>query len=89
MTYFSNGAEFDMWERDNCQVCLHRPTAEKDCPIIALHWAWNYDQHAPGKTDCEESRRAELVHEFLQRLIPDDGIYPGQCNMLIKREERP
>lgn len=74
MAYFSNGSEGDVYQERYCNHCVH--DLRQDCPVWALHLAFNYKQHVDGK-------KLGTVHEFLSSLIPDteDGLYQDECRL--------
>jgi len=47
MAYFSNGTEGDLYLEAVCMKCANYPAddATRDCPIRAVHFFYNYDQH--------------------------------------------
>lgn len=80
MAYFSNSSEFDHWQVDNCNKCRHRTTDEKVCPIEAVHFFHNYEQHGNKQ-----------VAEILGSLIPraEGGLANEQCRMFSEGEPAP
>lgn len=90
MAYFANGVEGDLFEEQNCRMCVHEKSVQfhKDepywyppaCPIVELHRLWNYDQHDKGEA-------GQIKKAALSILIPDPG--PGiipTCPMLVRKE---
>lgn len=79
MGYFSNGAEGDTYEAKYCARCVHgqnEPHGPYDCPVLALHLLYNYDQfktEEPGPT----------IRHILTWLIPKakDGPWNDKCLM--------
>ena len=68
MGYFANGTEGEMYEASYCDRCLH--SENNDCPIMALHLDWNYEQNK----DANKKR-------ILDMFIPREGIYNGACTL--------
>lgn len=74
MTYFSNGSEGDGYIERYCEKCLNYGEEEDpQCPILAVHLMFNYDQLEKGQ---------EKLRECLSALIPtDDKGFGGECRM--------
>lgn len=81
MAYFPNGTAGMMYEEEYCCNCVH-DTDERQCPILALHFLYNYDQCRKGKT-------GQVVKSFLGTLIPEtkDGLGAEQCSMFLARAD--
>ena len=78
MAYFPNGSSFDIWERDNCAVCMHNGSGEHGdppCPLLGASFEFNYDQLKRG----QEKLRGALS------MIMGDGV--GPCPMRLKNPE--
>lgn len=74
MGYFSNGTEQEMYVADYCDKCVHGENEQTGCPVMNLHWLWNYD--AVGE------KRDEVKHTALDTLIPRDmDGWNQQCTM--------
>lgn len=74
MGYFSNGSEGLDYQHNWCRRCVHRDDdkAERYCPILALHYDWNYES-------CEDdelgkAKRAAL-NAFPAYPVADGGRY--------------
>lgn len=77
MGYFSNGTEHDMYVAEYCERCQHNDE-QAGCPVMNLHWLWNYDQ--TGKDDTAKAKA-----EALTMLIPrgTDG-FNDKCTMFCQ-----
>ncbi len=42
MAYFMNSLEFDYYEEQYCDNCIHN-LIDHGCPCFAAHELWNYD----------------------------------------------
>jgi hypothetical protein len=73
MAYFSNGTEGHLYQERYCNRCVH--DLKQGCPVWALHLAFNGEQHD------KQGNRAGTVHDFLNTLIPMDGIHAGECRL--------
>lgn len=83
MGYFSNGSEGDMYEKKYCSKCVHAPDYKKslDCPILALHEIWNYEQH--GEDDVSKEKKL-----ILESFIPQtEGHCNCQCTMFVEAKQ--
>jgi hypothetical protein len=82
MGYFSNATQHAIWATKNCHICQHNPDDYDEdpigCPVEFLHMQWNYD---------DVNERDNPKPYALDIFIPPNGIYNGQCRMLIKKEE--
>lgn len=86
MAYFSNGTEGMAYEEQYCHRCvnwrdIYGITNSPGCPIIDLHFEYNYDQI--GKT-----KLAKAIKDVLDELIPTpkDQLFPGECSMFIEKQ---
>ena len=66
MGYFPNGTDGEMYCEQYCDNCVHN-LEEHGCPILALHWLYNYDE-------C--NKPDSILHEAIPR---DDKGYNKQC----------
>lgn len=73
MGYFANGAEAEFYQQDHCERCVH-DTDKGMCPVWEVHYIYNY-----SPTDGD-------IHRLLNRLIPREGVYNGQCLMFKESE---
>ena len=74
MAYFPNGTSGMIYEEQYCWNCVH--WNEGDCPIMAAHTLYNYDQLKDGEG-------FKAVQSILDLLIPEtkDGFGAEQCSM--------
>ena len=80
MAYFSNGTEGDYYEEKYCQRCIHYDFDDnKMCPILELHFRWNYDACNGNKPDATPEVKAK--YKALNTLWPQDGVHNGECAM--------
>jgi len=79
MAYFANGCEGDYYEAKYCARCANfRDRGDgESCPVLSLHFAWNYDAVGKG---ADETKRAAL-----ETLWPCDGVHNGECQMFLER----
>ena len=75
MAYFPNGSDHDYYEAKYCSRCVHRGTDEVGCPVMALHFLWNYD--AVGK-DADPIKRTALNTLWPRN---KDDVHNGDCRM--------
>lgn len=75
MGYFANGTEGMMYQAVYCDRCVH--DRDNDCPILALHFLWNYDQN--------RDKEKKMV---LDMFIPQKGIENEQCKMFRPKQTR-
>jgi len=75
MGYFSNGTEGDRYEEEYCLKCKHgQGEFSDDCPILALHMTYNYDQF-----------KDDILKSILDSFIPrDKDGYNEKCKMFIE-----
>lgn len=82
MAYFSNGTAGELFESAECGACIHNTgLTDPDafgCPILALHFLYNYDQHEKGEPN--------KIAEMLKILIDDDKPLGEMCQM---RSDKP
>jgi len=81
MGYFSNGTEHMMYDDQYCSKCHFQPDyeAEKDCPILAIHSMFNYDQH-------NEDDRGKELKWILDLFIPiRENGFSDQCHFFIEK----
>lgn len=76
MAYFPNGTEASISHRKYCERCVHQGTAEKECPVMDLHYEWNREQIADATKG-----------HAIDTLWPNDDVWPDQCAMFIERNE--
>lgn len=81
MAYFPNGTSGDMYTEDWCEQCLNYREDEPDnlgCPVLDLHFAYNYKQ-------CGKGKISKLYRSILEHFIPTgkDG-FPEKCKMFIE-----
>lgn len=69
MAYFSNATEQEIYEEQYCNRCVHGGR-EEGCPVMNLHWQWNYQQHG-------DKEKAAILNGF----IPREDINNLQCAM--------
>jgi len=80
MAYFSNGTEHAIYEDEYCHKCHFYPEEETcGCPVMEIHWAYNYDQF--DKTD-----RGKELASILGLFIPTEELYAGKCRFFLERE---
>lgn len=85
MAYFPNGTAAMRYEEEWCDKCAHCPHNEPDplkgCPVLDLHWLWNYDQFG-------DSGDAKQKKHILELFIPEEdanGVkYAAKCNMFVE-----
>ena len=90
MAYFANGTEGEMFREHWCANCVHSPAPDgPECPVWALHWAWNSEAvaarnaHYSKETPPAES---EAKRAALDLLIPMDTDERAQeCAMFAPR----
>lgn len=75
MAYFSSGSEGADYEHRVCSRCVHNKRDGESCPVLSLHFLYNYDQ-------C----KSPIVAEMLSALIPrsDDGLTNLKCRMFTQ-----
>jgi hypothetical protein len=76
MGYFSNGEENERYQLEYCNKCVHCQDIDIGCPIMAVHWTYNYDQQKKGN---------KKLKELLEGLIPRDGVFNGKCKMFSEK----
>jgi hypothetical protein len=74
MAYFANGSEGEYYKEKYCSGCVH---GDKPCPVMRLHFDWNYD--AVGKDADLKKQHA------LNVLWPRDGAHNGDCAMFFPK----
>lgn len=84
MAYFSNGCEGDWYEEKFCRRCVHGADGQA-CPVLVLHFEWNYVACNGDKPDASQAQRAK--YKALNTLWPRDGIHNGQCAMFVEAKE--
>lgn len=75
MGYFSNGTEGDMYTERFCERCIHN-NAEVGCPVLTLHWLWNYDQ-------CSNKEKEQALSLLIPR---DKDGWNEQCTMFTPKQ---
>ena len=90
MGYFSNGSEGDEYDEKYCSRCTHAPRFKNDemisdCPILALHSLWNYDQELDD-VDLNEEVGCHVMRMALDAFIElsADGLTNKQCKMFVR-----
>lgn len=79
MAYFSNGSEGEYYEEKWCLRCVHYGDGGDLCPVLVLHFMWNYDACNGDRPGASPEVAAK--HTALNTLWPRDGIDNGQCAM--------
>ena len=77
MGYFSNGTEGMAYTEHYCSRCVN--DKNDDCPILALHLLWNYDQH-------DNTDKKLALDSFIPRSA--DGLSNEQCKMFRPKQTR-
>ncbi len=79
MGYFSNGSEGGDYEDRFCAKCIHGQSETVECPVLALHARYNYDQH-------DKDSMGRRTKRMLETLIPrgEDGLFNARCAMYVK-----
>lgn len=83
MAYFPNGTSGACYEDQYCSNCVHDTVPDgAGCPIMSLHYLFNYDQ-------CGKGKAAKTVKAFLGTLIPEtkDGLGAEQCAMFVPKAD--
>ena len=80
MAYFPNGTAHGLFESRECLNCIHN-TGRDDpdafgCPILAIHFFFNYDQLVEGERD-------NPLAVALKILVDDDKELGRMCQMRI------
>lgn len=73
------------YESRYCDNCIHFEDERGPyaCPILNLHYEYNYDQCGKGKT-------AKVIKKVLDTLIPsDDNGFPTACPTFHPKEDVP
>ena len=82
MGYFSNGTEGDRYEAKFCARCVHGQDEEfgpYDCPVLALHLLYNYDQF---KENEPSPTIKHILNQFIRK--SKDGPWMDQCTMFCR-----
>lgn len=73
MAYFPNGSAVDDYQHHYCRKCVNDKNS--DCPILALHLAWNYDAVGDNKDVTKETA--------LNIFIPREAGENQRCKMFV------
>ncbi len=76
MGYFPNASSHEYYLAEFCLKCVNyrdNGSGSEGCPILDLHFLWNYD--AVGKNG-DKTKEAALNH-----FIPIEDVQNGQCSM--------
>lgn len=79
MAYFSNGCEGDEACARYCRRCIHNARPAIPCPVMVLHWDWNYYACNGDEPDATPEQRA--MFHALNTLWPTDGVHNAACAM--------
>ena len=81
MGYFSNGSEHGFYTAKLCDRCVHGTDQGKGCPVMNLHWMWNYDQ-------CGDSEDAKTKEFGLSMFIPrSENGDNEECRMFVELKD--
>jgi hypothetical protein len=72
MGYFPNGSTGMDYQATWCDRCVHSQDRESMCPILSLHYDWNY-------SSCGETPEAKTQRAALDHFIPQIGIENAGC----------
>lgn len=81
MAYFANGTEIDYYIEKCCQECAHYGILGENCPVLDLHFLWNYIAMNGDSPKATPEQKAKF--EALETLWPRDGSHNGECRMFI------
>ena len=80
MGYFPNGTAGEMYEAKWCSRCVHHLGGEHEsCPIMVLHFLWNYDACNGNEEDATDLAKAR--HLALGVFIEQKGAGNEECTM--------
>lgn len=89
LAYFSNSSEGSDYETRYCENCINFRDRDgllgsSSCPILDLHYEYNYDQ-------CKKTKLGKAIKNILEQLIPTkaDGLFADECSMFIDRNATP
>ena len=83
MAYFPNGTDFDYYAGIYCTNCVHQGSEAFECPVLRLHYLWNYD--AVGEK-ADKTKRTALDTLWPQK---PDGVHNAACAMFHPKPEEP
>ena len=83
IAYFANGSEYEHYDAKYCARCTHGQGDSSCCPVIDLHFAWNYDACNGDLPDTSAEDRT--MYEALDILWPRDKKtgHNRECKMLL------